>query len=266
MPYLSRIPINPLRFGARKLLDSPQNMHAAIEGGVAHQDNAGRNLWRLDPDTPHRLHLWALTQVKPDWTHITEQAGWPNADTQAVTADYTPLLKRLAAGQEYAFRLTASPTYRSATPNNPTPSQKRRIEEAEKAGKRPPTFRLGHRTIEQQLQWLTDKAPHCGFEIREAPAPTEAPGILPLIEEEAAAKTLQDVTVASQEHHVFRKVNMEARTAMTVTINTATYTGTLRVTDPIALGRALITGIGSGKGYGCGLLTLANTSQVKATG
>jgi CRISPR system Cascade subunit CasE len=42
-----------------------------------------------------------------------------------------------------------------------------------------------------------------------------------------------------------------------VHLRTATYDGLLDVTDPDALRRTLTGGIGHGKAYGCGLLTLA---------
>lgn len=43
----------------------------------------------------------------------------------------------------------------------------------------------------------------------------------------------------------------------TVLLSAAHYTGTLTVTDPAAFGNAMRAGIGRGKAYGCGLLTLA---------
>ena len=43
----------------------------------------------------------------------------------------------------------------------------------------------------------------------------------------------------------------------TITFSTARYDGVMRVTDASALKRALIGGIGHGKGFGCGLLTIA---------
>ena len=42
----------------------------------------------------------------------------------------------------------------------------------------------------------------------------------------------------------------------TVTLRQAQFDGTLTVTDVESLQGALINGIGRGKGYGCGLLTL----------
>jgi CRISPR system Cascade subunit CasE len=45
-----------------------------------------------------------------------------------------------------------------------------------------------------------------------------------------------------------------------VTIAKATFDGKMVVTDPKALKSAMTMGIGPGKAYGCGLLTLAALS------
>ena len=51
----------------------------------------------------------------------------------------------------------------------------------------------------------------------------------------------------------FRKASKESP----ITLATVQYDGMLEVTDIDALRHALINGIGHGKGFGCGLLTLA---------
>lgn len=43
----------------------------------------------------------------------------------------------------------------------------------------------------------------------------------------------------------------------TVTLGTVVYDGVLRITEPSALRAVLVSGLGRGKAYGCGLLTLA---------
>lgn len=45
-----------------------------------------------------------------------------------------------------------------------------------------------------------------------------------------------------------------------VTLTSAAYEGRLTVSDPNLLRKSLTHGIGRGKGYGCGLLTLAPVS------
>jgi CRISPR system Cascade subunit CasE len=51
-----------------------------------------------------------------------------------------------------------------------------------------------------------------------------------------------------------------------ITLSTATFQGRLRVTDPDAVRNALLSGIGTAKGYGQGLLTLASLATEAAHG
>ncbi|MEU3774095.1 type I-E CRISPR-associated protein Cas6/Cse3/CasE [Streptomyces sp. NPDC032472] len=258
MPKLSRIPLAPLRPGARKLLQSPQAMHAAVLGAVAYHPEPGRTLWRLDADNRHRPYLYVLTQVEPDWTAMTEQAGWQIDDPNAkpAVADYTRLLAGLRSGQEYAFRLTAAPVQNVRNPNKPSPLQKARMSDETRR-----SFRMGHRTTAHQLQWFTSRVKKFGFDLVEIPATVPAaPGILPFTDRITTEEPVLDVRVTGHARLVFTKTETRPDGTTfpnTVALTTATYAGTLRVTDPASLGRALLAGIGPGKGYGCGLLTLA---------
>ena len=60
------------------------------------------------------------------------------------------------------------------------------------------------------------------------------------------------VDIGAPNHHTFVK-----RDGNKVSLSTVEFTGRLRVTDRDALLRTLVVGIGRGKAYGCGLLTLS---------
>ncbi|WP_326696276.1 type I-E CRISPR-associated protein Cas6/Cse3/CasE [Streptomyces sp. NBC_01754] len=266
MTYLSRIPLAPLRTGARKLLRSPQAMHAAVLGGVAYHPDPGRTLWRLDADNAHRPYLYVLTQPQPDWTALTEQAGWAvdHAHAKPAIAEYKPLLARLKAGQEYSFRLTASPVMSTARTEllNPTQTARQKANRRNNDPSLRRSFRVAHRTADAQLAWLISRAHKHGFEPLPVPGTAEpVPGIFPFTDTEPSTEPIPDVHIARQDKRVFTKDltgQAEAKTGTTkVSIQTATFEGNLRVTDPVALARSLITGIGPSKAYGCGLLTLA---------
>ncbi|MFE7115400.1 type I-E CRISPR-associated protein Cas6/Cse3/CasE [Streptomyces sp. NPDC057654] len=235
--YLTRAYLNPRRQGAIKLIGNPRALHALIMGCFPDQpptppdQPSPRILWRLDGDDTRRPILWTVSPTRPDLTQLIEDAGWPTAQTpQWESKPYTPLLDRLQTGQRYAFRLTASPTHRQPSPG---PNQRGR--------------RIPHTTARHQLRWLTDKAPHHGFTIPPAGTPHDIgpDGEVPLqLQLRHRAKN----TFAKHDHH-----NQPIRVALT----TATYEGTLHITDPQALRTLLTTGIGQGRAYGCGLLTLA---------
>ncbi|MFF1263587.1 MULTISPECIES: type I-E CRISPR-associated protein Cas6/Cse3/CasE [unclassified Streptomyces] len=244
MPYLSRIRINPLRAESRKLLASPRAMHAAVQGGLPGLPEQARTLWRLDPDNPHRPHLLVLTTDKPDWTHLVEAAGWPGAEGEHYAIrDYTPLLQQLAPGRSFAFRLTANPVQNTTRPDKPTASQQTRID----AGGRRRGFRLGHRTAEAQLNWFLTRTTRWGFDIPAAhlDGTHDTDGAPP-----------RDARITTRHRRSFGKGQATTKEAQVV-MNSVTFEGRLRITDPALLTEHLLAGIGPSKAYGCGLLTLA---------
>ncbi|AQU70081.1 type I-E CRISPR-associated protein Cas6/Cse3/CasE [Streptomyces niveus] len=264
MTYLSRIRLNPLRTESRKLLANPGAMHGAVMGGLPGTNDNERVLWRLDADDPYRPHLFVLTRSRPDWTHIVEQAGWPDADgDHAAVRDYTPLLTQIATGREFAFRLTASPVQNTQSPRTPTPAQAARIA-ANTDTKRTRGFRMGHRTAAAQLDWFLSRTDRWGFDFpasrTDAPAPgletpLSAPAPEPAASGEEArhANPPREVRITARNRHSFKKNGNGA----TVTFRSATFEGRLRVTDPQAFTTCLLQGIGPSKAHGCGLLTLA---------
>lgn len=228
--YLSRIQLNPRRRDARRLLSSPQRIHAAVLSSFPQpptgvRDGQPRVLWRLDVDEAGTF-LYVVSPDQPDFAHLAEQAGWPTTE-RGMSKPYGSFLERLAEGQVWAFRLTANPTHYGAAGD----------------GERPK--RLAHVTVRQQEGWLVSKAASNGFRVISTPsAETSADG---------DPVEIHDVSVTARTTHTFRR-NGAPRP---VTIGMARFDGRLEVVDPEALRRALTTGIGPAKAYGCGLLTLA---------
>lgn len=228
--YLTRFQINPHRRDASKLLASPQVMHAAVLSSFPESDSVanGRVLWRLDASGNKRLLIIASPE-RPDLTHLVEQAGWPSLERGWETRDYTRLLDRLGDGQQWAFRMTANPTY-SRSP-----------EQGEKRGRV-----VAHRTVEHQLAWLERQATRHGFALvsEEIERISNESG-------EPIKGVVQTVRVSKSEVLRF------ARGPQTVSIRSATFDGLLEVNDVVAFRAALTNGIGSARAYGCGLLTIA---------
>ncbi|MFI6661516.1 type I-E CRISPR-associated protein Cas6/Cse3/CasE [Streptomyces sp. NPDC050523] len=235
--YLTRAYLNPRRKGAIKLISNPRALHALLAG--CHPDQppvppgepAPRTLWRLDTDDPRKPVLFLVSPTRPDLTQLIEDAGWPAAETpQWATKPYTPFLNRLTEGQTYTFRLTANPTH-ALTPTGPG-----------QRGKRVP-----HTTPHHQLTWLTQRAPHHGFTIPPTRHQTHhGPDGKPPLQLHLTKRATDS----------FRKTD-HAGKPIRVTLTTATYEGTLTITNPHALRTLLTTGIGTARAYGCGLLTLA---------
>lgn len=224
--FLTKIELAPERRLARKYLGSPQAMHAVVMGATGGNggDGPGRVLWRVDQGTTTALYI--LSPSEPDCSQLVAEAGV--AGTEARTLDYSPFLASLDAGQLWAFRLAANPSY-SASRGPGVRGQ-----------------RYGHVTVEQQRQWLIDRTPQYGFEF---------------IPVDRVGGTDGAVVVAYRERPVFSRRRSQGEGRDRVTINRTIYEGVLRITEPEPLRRALVAGIGRSKAYGCGLMTLARVRQ-----
>ncbi|MCQ9336128.1 type I-E CRISPR-associated protein Cas6/Cse3/CasE [Corynebacterium phoceense] len=132
-------------------------------------------------------------------------------------ADYDRFLDKLMNGQRWMFELVANPTY----------------SESRGQGKRGKV--KAHVSPEQQLQWLVGKSSRHGFTIRE------------------------DATSVVERSRLDFYRNYEAGpdNRNRVRIVTARFRGILQITDVKVFRETMRNGIGRGRGYGCGLLTLA---------
>ncbi len=90
---------------------------------------------------------------------------------------------------------------------------------------------LGHITVDYQKQWLLERAEKCGFSL-----------------------TDESFTVVESRWLRFRK---GADGGRPVTLLSVTYEGVLTVADADAFCETLVNGMGRGKAYGLGLLTVA---------
>lgn len=233
MAYLSRVWLNPLRTETRGYLRNPQRMHASILGGLSRQPVTERVLWRLDTPSPHRLDLLILTESRPSWEHLIESGGWPGADEpQALVRSYDPLLQQLSTGREFTLKLRANPVSATRKPDAPSQAQQHRLD----SQPRPRGVRVAHRTAGHQLTWFCDRAPQWGFTI-------------------LGAENQPTAQVTERGRLSFTKRDND--TSRQVTLQTATYHALVRIENPDATRRSLLCGVGAGKAYGLGLITLA---------
>lgn len=234
--YLTRFRINTARTQTRRLLSSPQTMHAAVMCSFPEilptTPETPRILWRVDRNARAEALLFILSPSRPDLTGLVEQAGWPAAATAEMPGwnsfQYGSFLERLAKGSTWNFRLTANPVH----------SIRRKDGEE--------TKRTAHVTGAHQLQWLIARQEPNGFRLLEKPADKQ------LTEH---GDELQ-VVVRDQRDLAFSKHGEQGK----VTLKLVTFDGRLEVTDPPALCHMLTTGLGKAKAYGCGLMTLAPIS------
>lgn len=217
--YLSRLIHNPADPRARRDLADVYDLHRTVMRGFPENlPPEERVLFRLDEDRDGRPILLVQSQTAPDW------GGLP-ADYLLQADPFDPIpnpaVKRVAPafapGQWLRFRLRANPTVKQDRPGR-------------KQGKR-----VGVAGEEKQLEWLARKAEAGGFLVRPDDVRVSEPG-------RAFGHTKKDPDSGKSHQLEFRVVQFD---------------GLLQVTDPAGLAEALRAGIGSAKGFGCGLLSLA---------
>ena len=232
--YLSRIELDPQNRDTMRALNWPVVMHGAIERSFA--DKAERKLWRVDY-LQNRCYLLVLSESKPDFTRLRDQ--FCKTDISWETRDYRPLLDRIESGQRYRFRLCANPVHCTKDGVGLSDRQSRgRIR--------------AHVTQDQQCLWLIEKSEHCGFSVdRGKPfTHTDGAGV------ETTYWTHPGFEIVHTTWKQFNKDTSDRSRKNRVTLRTATYEGTLTVTDVDVFREKLVSGIGREKAYGCGLLTI----------
>ena len=246
--FLTRIYLNPHRRGAKQLMRSRQVLHAAVMNcfppGVLAIPGNPRVLWRLDYPPSLRsglprqgspsCALFISSPVPPDPSHIVEEAGYVT-EGGAVVRDMSTFLDGLSVEQRWGFRLCVNPTFRKAGQVNERGQKKI----------------LAHVTQAQQIQWVLKNAKKRGFRVLTS---AEIGGALPVLENDDGERVDGANLLING---VERSIEEFKRDGHRVTLAVATFEGVLEVTDPVSLRHALVNGIGRGKAYGCGLMTLA---------
>lgn len=251
--FFTRFPINMTRRETLRILASPYRMHAAIMGSFPpsfSSNKSGRVLWRIDNLADGGKCLYIVSPSKPSLVGLDEQIGFPDIEPSWKIRDYTPFLQHIENGQQYSFRLVANPVVsRSARQSNPaaTNDKSHRV-------------RLPHVSNVQRAAWLIGKNAYSGLDckipelfLRQETSRCERNGF----------KVLQDGNAVPQLIvSNIRELNFNKGLQKTpITLVVAQYDGVLEVVDAAQLRHTLIRGIGHGKGFGCGLLTLVNLKE-----
>ncbi|MFF0752686.1 type I-E CRISPR-associated protein Cas6/Cse3/CasE [Streptomyces sp. NPDC004267] len=250
--FLTRFRMNTARPGTRRLLSSPQALHAAVMSSFPNllpSDQASgdgpRVLWRLDHNAKAEVLLYLVSPEQPDLTHLVEQSGWPTTASPGApgwqTRPYAPLLDRLAKGDRWAFRLTANPVHHIRRTGDE------------------PRKRTAHLTPTHQLQWLLDfgRQERAGFRVLEK---REDKRLLPggtTYNKHPHHGDRYEVHVRDQRALAFGKRADGGGRGGQVSLVTVTFDGRLEITDPERMRLTLTAGLGKAKAYGCGLMTLA---------
>ncbi|MFI9531468.1 type I-E CRISPR-associated protein Cas6/Cse3/CasE [Micromonospora rosaria] len=228
--YLSKLTVNVFSRDFRRDHADLRQMHRTVMSGYPDlpEDTPARQaqavLWRLD--SVHRGFVqYVQSSTKPDWGRLA--ADYLTEPVQV--RSLAPLLDAVAPGRRFAFRLVGNPTrtvVRYADRGKPRPE----------GGVRPRGQRVARRKPEEQIEWLIRKGGQHGFVV-----PTAYNGLPDVSPSPCLTQTGQP----------------RPGDQGPVTIEPVRFEGHLIVTDAAAFREAVRQGIGHGKAYGCGLLSLA---------
>lgn len=225
--YLSRLILNPRSREVQRDLARPHEMHRTVLSAFPDNLDAtvDRVLYRFDQSRNGELILLVQSPDAPDWSHL------PSADYLLATGSENPATKavnlQVQTGQTFAFRLRANPSKRMGK------------SAAYDKGKR-----VGLYKMEEQIRWLQRKADDHGFAILSA-MPIQQQrieGRIPIKDGKSALQATE--RIATKGHHDAKFFSVQ-------------FDGTLQVIDPERFLAAIQSGIGSGKAFGFGLLSVA---------
>jgi CRISPR system Cascade subunit CasE len=226
--YLSRLWIDARRPGGRTAIADLGEIHRLVmrafpaDSGAEPRATHGV-LWRLDEG---RLgagpSLLVQSTTRPDWSRLPDiyPVGEPPEFREVST-----LLARIEPGRRLRFRLVANPTRKVDTKSGP--------DGARRHGRRVPLH-----DDADVLEWLIRKGAEAGFSVGAGPV-------------EAASSV---VVQRLGDSHGTRRGGDQPRARLT--LRSVAFEGVLTVLDVDRLRAAITAGLGSGKAYGHGLLTV----------
>lgn len=252
--WLTRLRLAPQDREVRRDMGDVQRLHrrvldlfgpAAFGGEAA---DAGRVLWRLElqPRTGS-LTLLVQSEVPPAVERLP--AGYLVAGSDGATwKDVAAAHARIETQLRLRFRLRANPTKRISRGN---------AEQRERwRGKR-----VDLRREAEQLAWLARKGEAGGFRlgqvsVRPGVPPGDQAATVP-VEAGAGSAGVPAVQTAPGGRTQGWRTDRNTGDRQRLTFGGVVFEGVLEVTDAEAFRRTLREGIGSGKAYGFGLLSVA---------
>jgi CRISPR system Cascade subunit CasE len=236
--YLSKLKLNPRSRDVRRDLADCHNLHRTLlsafpqAGADAARAEFGL-LFRLEANLrTGMIVVLAQSHVEPDWSHLPAGYLLDAADNPACKP-IDAMYESLASGARLLFRLRANPTRKIETKSLPDGTKRngRRVE---------------LRGEEDQIAWLRRKSEAAGFRLLNLRLNTNVPNL----------RTSPETKTVGWRSH--REGSSEKQR---LTFGAVLFEGEMEITDATAFRQALAQGIGSGKAYGFGLLSIAPLRQ-----
>jgi CRISPR system Cascade subunit CasE len=220
--FLTKLTLDPTAYRPQRLLRDTQQLHAAISASFPGGES-GRVLWRAEQPRGGDVVILVASPRGPNDAELSERIT--TAD-RAATRPYQGLLDRIEKGDYYRFRATLNPVRRRHHTRH--------------------GLHGDHPILDRQAQtsWVAQKLASNGATVlaHSADLDNDEP----------------DVQITSTVHDKFPHRSSTGH----IELLKVTFEGSLQVSNPDALRHILCNGVGHGKAYGCGLITLASEQRL----
>lgn len=169
------------------------------------QNKRSRKLWRIDVLNGQH-YLLIVSEIEPDLTKLEENGIRGSGEVK----NYNSFIQTLKKGEAYRFRVTLNPVVA------------RKVEGHERGVVMP------HVTVEQQRQFLLERAEKNGFSLKE-----------------------DGFTIVERGYLNYKKTGQKP-----IRLSKVTYEGVLEISDLEVFKKTLTEGFGKKKAYGFGMMTV----------
>ncbi len=228
--YLSKLTLNPRDRDTRRALGDCHLLHTTLMRafptlpGEPNPRAAVGLLYRVEPSREARVCILAQSVTQPDWSRL------PVWCTEDETKPVVALYDRIAAGQTLTFRLRANPTKQTG-------------DRPEGGGHLINPHREALTDPAKQIEWLVRAGGRGGFEpVFVHVARRAVDGTVIGTVDVPDVRIVPEPDVRGNGHRTLGSVRFEGR---------------LTVRDAALFRRTLADGVGRGKAYGFGLLSIA---------
>lgn len=243
--YLSRLILNPHSRQVMSEMAQPYEMHRTLMRAFpeATDDTQAKAreefgvLFRVEvDDLQDAIKVFVQSNIEPNWS-ILDELDYLHVGTRMPACeckDIMPAYQEIDNGQLLSFRLRANPTKRIAKRDDPM------------KGKRVELSRE-----DEQIDWLARKGQGSGKNV---------PGGFDLLTKKvkdinSETQSVPHINIRSEGKQTGRKRSLARGNAMTHLA--VVYEGLLRVTDKKVFLDTLVQGLGAGKAFGFGLISIA---------
>ncbi|MCS6883970.1 MAG: type I-E CRISPR-associated protein Cas6/Cse3/CasE [Acidobacteriota bacterium] len=231
--YLSKLLLNPRNKFVQRDLNDCQQIHQRLLSAFPKAESSARAefglLFRIE-NNPGQLYILAQSKILPDWSNLPQGYLLQEPLCKDVSKLYTEEV--LYENRYLAFRLRANPTRKIETKSLPNSIKQN--------GRRVELYRK-----EEQVAWLQRKAAANGFRVCSLKIRKDTPNL--------------NVNPEAKIYGVrYDKISGKNKK---LTFGSVLFEGELQITNPQQFKKCLENGIGSGKAYGFGLLSIANAYE-----